>query len=573
MCCRKNALMISENERVYIRNLYGLLTEETEPSYSLPKFRQTFPGSKYLNIPDQAKNELLKELQKASTWLSENKDAIIYVKIIAGESRLKNQDREQSPPVSVPEEYLSRQRAKTMKRFLKDYFKGLITDGVINEMPVFESPKIVIGETEVTKDLGPLPGTALSKYEDEQFVSLEMKLMAPGRCLINLEVEVMYNKEPNALFKCRGGHQCDVAKFDVKLNGISIGIADLNNANDGGSRTSGKLIINEKKALEIAGKDKRVLVFSLKCLSGNQCHSGTPEIKIMKDKDLIYHSCSPALSERGDESEIEILKLNPCGEVLEKGTGDASNKDIMPSSQGGKMAFTLKTPSDYSGTMVDFVKQVISKQIKNYTYKWLEFPFYNYKAPHSTDKSYDADDINLCGYALNPNGTLLDANYTIQVPKTGFTYKNSSGSTSIMLIDPDTRFCHVIEKTKVNKNPAPSDAGTTDQGEVDTKSLQYHSVSTGEGTSKIIKLVAGRSQAAIDKQKAENEKQLAAEKTAGVIRFTADEDTQENFEKFYTIDNKIAEKTKEGYFKVISDILTYGGKQYKKGTLIKFMDA
>ena len=83
------------------------------------------------------------------------------------------------------------------------------------------------------------------------------------------------------------------------LNGIPIGTANLNNAKDGGDRTSGIIKIDEAKAKDIVGVNAKEITFSLKCLSGQNCHSGTPEIVIKKNGETIYHSCSPAMS-RGD---------------------------------------------------------------------------------------------------------------------------------------------------------------------------------------------------------------------------------------------------------------------------------
>jgi hypothetical protein len=284
--------MISEDERVYIKNLYGLLTEEvkTDPNQVSIQFEEKFAGSKYANLTEKGKAELIAKLNEAKNWLISNKGSLIFVQVEAGESRIKNYDREQDPPVEGPECYLSKKRAKTLKRELNDYFKTLVDEKVLAEMPIFEPPKIVIGKSPVSATLQPLPTISTSQYSAEQYTKVYLKLMMPEKCLSEVDVVVSYNKVPNANFPCRGGHTCDVANFDVLLNGISIGKANLNNASGqdrGGSRSSGRLLVTPEIAKKVITKDKRNIILSLKCLSGSDCHSGTPEIQIRKNNELI----------------------------------------------------------------------------------------------------------------------------------------------------------------------------------------------------------------------------------------------------------------------------------------------
>ena len=320
MCCKKNSLLITEGEKTYIRNLYGLLTEAItgEDQITLTA-DSTFGPGKYSQLSPQGIEELNNGIKQASAWLTENQGSLIFVQIVASESQLTNYDTEQDPKVPVEPKVLSRLRAKTLKRYLNEVFKGLVGSGVIKEMPIFQEPRIEIGQTKYTKGQA-LTQALRDKYNAEQFVKVELKLMAPEKCLVNLEIEVKYEKETNAAFPCRGGHTCNEATFDVKMNGVSIGVANLNNLKDSGSRTSGILRIDDAKAKQIIGVNTKIITFSLRCLSGQNCHSGTPEIVIKKNNETIYHSCSPAIS-RGDQNEYPILTLDPCGNVTQKGTG------------------------------------------------------------------------------------------------------------------------------------------------------------------------------------------------------------------------------------------------------------
>jgi len=244
MSCKKNYLLITEDEKVYIKNLYGLLTEATTGDNELViSANSTFAAGKYSQLSEEGLTELNTGLENASEWLRKNKGSVIYVQVVASESQLTNYDYEQDPAVAVAPKFLSRQRAKTLTRYLKQYFKTQVEEKTINEMPIFETPKIEIGLTKYTK--GQTVTTALrAKYNAEQSVAVELKLMSPEKCLIDLEIEVKYDSTPNAAFPCRGGHNCNDAMFQINLNGVEIGIADLNNSPKGLSKTSGVIKIN-----------------------------------------------------------------------------------------------------------------------------------------------------------------------------------------------------------------------------------------------------------------------------------------------------------------------------------------
>ena len=515
MFCKKNSLLITEGERTYIRNLYGLLNEATGEDQITLTADSTFGPGKYSQLSAEGDAELKEQLQNAAAWMAENKGSLIFVQIVAGESQLTNYDTEQDPKVPVEAKVLSRLRAKTLKRMLKQYFQTKIDDGTLTEMPIFQEPKIIIGATKYTK--GQTITDALrAKYNQEQFVKVELKLMAPEKCLVNLEVEVKYVKESNTSFPCRGGHTCDDAKFDVKMNGVSIGMANLNNAKDGGDRTSGILKIDDAKAKQIVGVNAKEITFSLKCLSGQNCHSGTPEIVIKKNGETIYHSCSPAMS-RGDQNEYPIHTLDACGNVLEKGTGDATNKDTAATTQPTETVNVYK---------VNFPKKE-SIVINNYD---------------------------------NPKRLIWDPKSKVfTIGPNGLTTEDDNGNYGLMDIDPGTKVTFIPYGAK-NDKPVPNM-----KKEILTR---YDSTSSGKywvdreerpGTKNgfIYILKAGTSPRILDDEKSKN-----------IVRFKLDDEAIEEFENYY-LTKKLVEKTPDGMYKVIANKITYASNVYNKDTILK----
>lgn len=514
MFCKKNSLLITEGERQYIRNLYGLLNEATGEDQITLTADSTFGPGKYSQLSAEGDTELKEQLQNAAAWMAENKGSLIFVQIVAGESQLTNYDTEQDPKVPVDPKVLSRLRAKTLKRALKQYFQTKIDDGTLTEMPIFQEPKIIIGATKYTK--GQTITDALrAKYNQEQFVKVELKLMAPEKCLVNLEVEVKYVKEKNDSFPCRGGHTCDDARFEVKMNGIPIGTANLNNAKDGGDRTSGIIKIDEAKAKDIVGVNAKEITFSLKCLSGQNCHSGTPEIVIKKNGETIYHSCSPAMS-RGDQNEYPIHTLDACGNVLEKGTGDATNKDTVATTQPTETANVYKVNLPKNEVIVTL--------------------------------SYE-----------NPKRLIWDPKSKVfTVGPNGVPTEDDNENYGLMDIDPGTKVTFIPYGAK-NDKPVPNMKKEVLRRYDSTSSGKYwvDSEKSDNKRGYIYILKAGTSPTILDKEKSQN-----------IVRFKLDDEAIEEFENYY-IPKKLVEKTPDGMYKVIANKITYASNVYNKDTILK----
>jgi hypothetical protein len=529
MACKKNYLLISESERVYIKNLYNLLTEDEKEELGKKTLEagSGFAKGKYSQMSEEGLNDLNADLEAAKDWIIQNKGSVIFIQIVASESRVTNYDNEQEPNMAVAPKVLSRLRAKTLKRYLKSYFKSLLDSGVINEMPVFQEPDLQIGGPEYIKGKSD-PNDP--KYVPFQSVRVDMKLMAPEKCLMDLEIEVKYVSTKNSAFPCRGGHTCNEAIFEIKLNGVKIGTANLNNENDGGDRTSGVIKINETMARQIIGVNAKKIVFSLRCLSGQECHSGTPEIIIKKNNEILYHSCSPAMS-RSDQNEYQIHTLDACGNVIEKGTGDATNKDNTTPEQKS-FGYTLTTsPNVWNDVLsVNYAFQRGDLIIKSKNPKIKEW----------TDEGWNGDAI------VGPKGI-------------SFTDKNNNKK--IMDVDPGTKISKIVyyKYKDKNTNPPPNFKVEGLMWNDQTSSGKYHVESEGDtkGNDWRLILVPGPNKFTLEDEKAKN-----------IVRFDLDDESIEEFENYF-LKNKLVEKTPDGMYKVIVNKITYASNPYPKNTLLK----
>ena len=97
MCCKKNSLLITEEDRTHILNLYGLLNEKVTEQAGIINIEadSTFPAGYYTKLSSEGQTELTTGLKEAQRWMTENKDSLISVQIQAGESQITNFDQEQ----------------------------------------------------------------------------------------------------------------------------------------------------------------------------------------------------------------------------------------------------------------------------------------------------------------------------------------------------------------------------------------------------------------------------------------------------------------------------------------------
>jgi hypothetical protein len=353
MSCCNRKLIITEEEKLDIMKMYGLLLEGEElpgGGYQIDfsnTFKSGYHSAKHIN-----KALLTTELQAAKDWLvsklKNNKGKLVFVKIDASESKVPNADAENGGVVLQPYE-LSNKRAVAINNFLSGIFDGWVKEGLISQKPTFAFPDAKIGGPNwcppYTKDETCVEKTDRKedqKFTDHQYVRVQFLVDTPGmsaKCVEGLSITVSYNKDKNPNFPCRGNHQCDEADFNVLLNKVPIGSVSLNNAVDGGSRT-GTVTVTPQQAQKIAATNSKKVEVYLQCKYA-ACHSATPEISISKNKFVLpgFPRCVPSISERDDFTMKHILTLDICGNVTEQNN---DQKTVLPDEQFIKKPADLK---------------------------------------------------------------------------------------------------------------------------------------------------------------------------------------------------------------------------------------
>ena len=294
--------------------------EASDGSYVID-FSATFQSGRWKETSIKNLPQLQQDLVGAKEWMSKNKGKVVFVQIEASESKVPNRDTELANKPFLAEYELSNRRAVTINNYLSKVFDGWLNQKLIPSKPVFEFPTPVIGGPEWDPKLGDTNPV----YTEHQYVRVRLKLQPPETCLTGLRIDINYYKTPNSKFPCRGGHSCDQALFDVNFNGVTIGVANLNNAADGGDRLN-SFTVTAEQAKKILGGQCKDINISLKC-KYKSCHSATPEITISKGNYIYpdFPRCMPSITERDDYSLKHLLTTDCCGNIKK------SNNDIKQS--------------------------------------------------------------------------------------------------------------------------------------------------------------------------------------------------------------------------------------------------
>lgn len=322
---------ISEQERKTILSMHGLL-KESEGEDKIEISRQNYFATGYhSDLNPKIKQDIISQLESAKQFLKEKESQgeVVFIQITSSESAVPNHDNEVAEKPEKPTGWLRERRAETMKKFIESELEKWV-GSEINSMPPFLPFKY--SEPTQTYD-AKINKASDPKYKQDIWVKLEMEVKPAAACLKGLSIEVMYNDTIDPNFPCRGNHTCDYAKFDVKLNGVVVGVANLNNlSTGGGNRTSGPLVISPEMAQQIAKNSaNQTLTVSLKCLS-TTCHSATPEIRIMREGQIVIHTCT-SLKVRNDASEVVVLTLDLCGNIISSQNQQPNAGKVDPASK------------------------------------------------------------------------------------------------------------------------------------------------------------------------------------------------------------------------------------------------
>ena len=180
-------------------------------------FGSVWPSGKW-KLTQQQKSKIDPELRKIATFLIKYPASKLTIQIEAGESKVTNYDNEQASRVKVKPGYLSDKRGQEMAKHIGGFFKSLQSSGKIGDVPNIPKPKTIIGSSSYTSGVDDPKDP---KYTKEQFVRLVVSAETKLKCLIGMKITIGYDKG--------GGHKCDEAIFDFRVNGVSLGVANLNN--------------------------------------------------------------------------------------------------------------------------------------------------------------------------------------------------------------------------------------------------------------------------------------------------------------------------------------------------------
>lgn len=207
----------------YKNSLNEQFTKNSEQGFNPQTKQQTinfgsvWPSGKW-KLTQQQKSKIDPELKKIATFIVKYPTSKLTIQIEAGESKVTNYDNEQSSRVRVKPGYLSDKRGQEMAKYMVAFFKSLQSSGKISEVPNIPKPTTIIGASSYTSGVD---NPKDPKYTKEQFVRLVVSAETKLECLIGMEITIGY--------QTGGGHKCDEAIFDFKVNGVSLGVANLNN--------------------------------------------------------------------------------------------------------------------------------------------------------------------------------------------------------------------------------------------------------------------------------------------------------------------------------------------------------
>lgn len=207
-------------------------------------------------LTPQQSSPIIQKLIEITDFINKNKGSIVTIQIEAGESQVTNVDNEDPAKPKLQPGVLSQRRGEQMVIFLTQYFQGLVSKGAIDKMPELPAPITKIGATSYKAGSTDLK-IKKTQYQQEQFVRAIISAKKDYECLVGMEITIGYFPG-----KSRAGHNCDEAIFELRMNGVSLGEANLNNAAlDKLSRNSGEYALYAKskkyyeKALAVAQKD------------------------------------------------------------------------------------------------------------------------------------------------------------------------------------------------------------------------------------------------------------------------------------------------------------------------------
>lgn len=317
--------------------------KETTNQKTISLDKKTFPAGLYsINNLGGGKQDLDAKLQEIAIFAKENDGTQVSIQIEVGESKVTNYDNELKKPLQ--QGMLAKLRGEKLQQYLIGYFKGLVEQGYLKVMPTIPKPKtnVELGTQKHEYTRG-IDNPKDPKYTEDQYVKFEINLVSTKKeniyeCLVDLIIDVSYYHQKDKNFPCRGGHHCDDSIFEIYLDTVLLGVANLNNfgcesklsSNPNACNRTAKFKVTNETVNKIVNNpnwNQKTLVLYTNCRS-ESCHTSIQEVRIVNNSnEVVYHKCVNPQSVRGNNSQKILAVLDRCGKPVEGSIDDNVSPD------------------------------------------------------------------------------------------------------------------------------------------------------------------------------------------------------------------------------------------------------
>lgn len=354
--------VLNESEKNRILNLHENATKrhyinEADETNSGPK-TETYNlnanwGDGMWKITDEQITNMKEDLQKIAQFVIKNNTKKVGVKIVAGESRVTNFDRESrvdpktnktiTTPQKVEPGIIATNRANALNEYLEGYLKRQLDLGNVE----FEKPETVIGQTPYDpKDPAGSKTKYAREYAAERFVRAVITVKSEGdECLSNMKFIVEYDpkycvksdpntgrpeidpetKQPKQIEGGSRCHACSEALFSIFINGLPLkdkngsNIANLNN-NNISQAVKWEGFVSPDIVNQLKQTNAKELVFTYACANQNGCHSDAMNVTITVNGQIAFKNfVSGGVRLKPNDGQRLLLKTDLCGKVIEVG--------------------------------------------------------------------------------------------------------------------------------------------------------------------------------------------------------------------------------------------------------------
>jgi hypothetical protein len=215
----KQTWEISNEERNRILSLHESATknfylvseqntaEAEKDSISLTK-RVEFPSG--FHSASKVNLEKLIDLSAIEEFLKKYKDKEIVIKLKSSESQVPNNDNEVTPKKRLNPGDLSKMRYQTIQTFMTEWLNGLVSKGIISQVPKFINTQPYI---DTTTPWNPKSSPQDPKYTKHQFVEIEVDAIANIEKIPSTKIVSKFEKVATSRTKGAAKYQYNTALF------------------------------------------------------------------------------------------------------------------------------------------------------------------------------------------------------------------------------------------------------------------------------------------------------------------------------------------------------------------------